>query len=74
MNLQPCVFSIYIYPHVYDVTHNTGVTLRCRQSDVFNIFHKEPKVILLYKAQYVSLTTIKYIFEQYYVCVFSILD
>ena len=56
--------------YVHDVTHNTGV----RQSDVFNIFHinqRVYKVMLPYKAQCASLTTIKYTFEQSFVCVYA---
>ena len=63
-------YTTLLVTKAYDVTHNTGVTLRCaRQSDVFNIFHTKPKglqgdVTIPYKAQNASLTTINYIFEQ----------
>ena len=67
------------YLGVYsDVTHNTGVTKNAlRVKTTFLTFftgnQRVYKVMLPYKAQYVSLTTIKYIFEQFYVCAFSVL-
>ena len=59
-----------------DVTRNTGVTLRCASKRRFLHFSQKNqrvnKAMLPYKAQYASLPAIKYIFEQFYVCVFSV--
>ena len=75
------LIKVYEYsrsmPFTYDVTHYTGVTALRVKATFLTFFTRNQrvyKVILPYKAQYVSLTTIKYIFEQFYVCVFSVLN